>query len=89
MTVAKNNQRNPKLSDREVQVMLLLCSGIPAAQAADDLFLSIKTIHKHRASIGAKTGLHSNVELVHFAIHNGLMTPLPFTYPAGVDVGLR
>ena len=61
------------LSDREFQVMRLIASGKSAKQIAADLGLSVKTIGTYRARILAKMNLHTNAELIHYAVTKQLV----------------
>lgn len=47
------------LSDREREVLELLVDGKTNKQAAGVLFLSVRTVEKHRANIHRKMGTHS------------------------------
>ena len=62
------------LSDREDQIMRLIASGRKTREIANDLSLSIKTINSHRARILYKMGLHSNTDLIRYAIQNQLIS---------------
>lgn len=62
-----------KLSNRELQIMVMIASGKSASQVAKELFLSIKTISTHRANILRKIGLTNNTELIQYALKNGLI----------------
>lgn len=60
------------LSPRERQVLQLLAFGYTNQQAADRLFLSVKTVETHRARILAKLGMRDRVDLIRYAIELGL-----------------
>jgi two-component system, NarL family, invasion response regulator UvrY len=60
------------LTDREFSVLRLIGAGSSPAQAAAQLFLSVKTVNTHRARIMRKLGLKSNAELINYAIRNHL-----------------
>ncbi len=62
-----------KLSNRELQVMVMIASGKSASQVARELFLSVKTIGSHRANILRKLGLTGTTGLIQYAIKNGLI----------------
>lgn len=51
------------LSDRELQVFLLLGSGLGSSRVAQELHLSVKTIETHRQRIKQKLGLTNGAEL--------------------------
>lgn len=61
-----------RLSDRELEIFLLLGSGKSVGEIARGLNLSVKTVSTHRTRILDKTGLRNNAELVHYVIANGL-----------------
>jgi len=62
-----------KLSPRETQVLRLIARGYTNQQAADMLYLSIKTVETYRGRLMAKLGLHNRAELVRCALERGLM----------------
>lgn len=60
------------LSDRELQVFLLLASGKTVGEIADEISLSVNTISTYRARILEKLNLNNNAELTRYALDNGL-----------------
>ena len=56
------------LSDREVEVLLLIGKGHGSPQIGRELHISVKTVEAHRANIKLKLGLQSSSELLQFAI---------------------
>jgi DNA-binding NarL/FixJ family response regulator len=62
-----------KLSDREYQVLRMLGSGFTVSEIAAACGLSVKTVSTYRARLLEKFGMHSNAELMRYAIENGLM----------------
>ena len=56
------------LSDRELQIFELIGNGHSTREIAGLLNLSPKTIESHRAHIKRKLGVHTSVELTHYAI---------------------
>lgn len=56
------------LSEREMQVMFMITSGMEVQDIADRLFLSTKTINGHRYKIFEKLGIKNDVELTHLAM---------------------
>lgn len=71
--------RNPEvpphemLSEREFQVMLMMATGMKLTEIAGALNLSEKTITTYRARILDKLQLHTNAELIHYAIDHKLI----------------
>lgn len=56
-----------RLSDREMEVLQLICKGSSTREIASSLHLSIKTIETHRAHIKEKLGCRDAAELVRFS----------------------
>jgi len=72
----KDGEEKPgheKLSDREYQVMNMIAAGKKVKTIADELCISVKTIHVHRRHILEKLNMSSNAEIIHYAIQNGLL----------------
>lgn len=61
------------LSDREIQVLELIGSGVGSAEIAKRLNLSVKTVESHREHIKTKLGLRRAPELVRYA-YNWVMS---------------
>ena len=61
----------PHLSQREEQVLRLIALGYTNQQAADMLYLSVKTVETYRARVMAKLDLRNRVELVRYALQRG------------------
>ena len=62
-----------EISDREMDVLKLMCKGFTNKQIADELFISIKTVEGHKSKLMLKTETNSAVSLVLFAIKNKLV----------------
>ncbi len=61
--------RVEKLTDRELQVLLLLGTGMSTRKIAAQLNLSIKTVETYREHLKRKLDLPGATELIHFATH--------------------
>jgi DNA-binding NarL/FixJ family response regulator len=61
-----------RLSSREQEVFRMLVGGKSAGQIAELLFLSPKTVEKHRVNIMRKLGCNNLVEMVKYAISIGI-----------------
>lgn len=57
-------------SDRELDVLKLLCQGLTNNQISEKLFLSPKTIESHKTKMIKKTGQHNSAGLIVYAIRN-------------------
>jgi DNA-binding NarL/FixJ family response regulator len=62
-----------RLSDRELQVMLMLASGQTVSEVANELSLSVKTISTNRARLLKKMGMKTNAEVTYYAVKQGLV----------------
>ena len=56
------------LSEREMQVMLMITSGMTVQEIADRLFLSSKTVNGYRYRMFEKLGVKNDVELAYMAM---------------------
>ena len=61
------------LSEREVEVLVAICQGLSTQEIADKLFISKRTVDKHRANILEKSGCKNTASLVVYAIRNGFV----------------
>ncbi len=62
------------LSERELQVLKLICDGYSNNEIAEKLFISAYTVDSHRRNLIAKTGVKNAPNLVMFAVKNGLIS---------------
>ena len=62
-----------ELTKRELEVLELICSGYSNQQISEELFISQRTVERHRSSLLYKTGSKNSVSLVVYAIKNGLV----------------
>lgn len=72
----KNGRRRPvheELSDREYQVFRMIGMGRTVSQIATELDLSVKTVSTYRARILKKMQMHTNAELMRYAIEHKLV----------------
>lgn len=73
-TLARQGTRRVEehLSERELEVLLLVAEGLSNKQIAEHLYLSEGTVKVHVSRIIAKLGLERRTELVRYAIGKGL-----------------
>lgn len=64
-----------QLTEREHEVLVLLARGFTNKEAAERLFVSVRTIEGHRANVFRKLGIGTRAELVQYALDRGLLTP--------------
>jgi DNA-binding NarL/FixJ family response regulator len=63
------------LTPRELEVLKLIAEAYTSKEIADKLFISIKTVDRHRQNILEKLGMRDRVELTRYAIRRGLIQP--------------
>ncbi|MDY0748477.1 response regulator transcription factor [Paucibacter sp. R3-3] len=73
LTAPVTEQAHQKLSDRELQTLVMIASGKRLSDIAEELMLSPKTVSVYRARVLEKLGLANNSELTVYAIRNGLV----------------
>jgi len=66
-------QSNIQISEREQQVLELICKGMSNIEIGKHLGISQKTVDGHRTRLFEKTGALNAPNLVMFAIKNGLI----------------
>lgn len=64
------------LTEREMEVLRLLCKHMTNKEIAEELFISEHTVKYHKANMLAKTGFKKVVDLAFYMISNGLINPL-------------
>lgn len=62
-----------QLSSREREILVAVCQGLSNQEIADTLFISKRTVDKHRANILEKTGCKNTASLVVYAIRHGIV----------------
>ncbi len=80
MNLVKSLKNSPEeltpdspLSDREKEIILLICKGMSTQEIADSLWLSKRTVDSHRANILLKTGCRNTASLVVYSIKEKLV----------------
>jgi DNA-binding NarL/FixJ family response regulator len=69
----RGEERFDVLTPRELEVLKLIAEAYTNKQIADALFISIKTVERHRQNILDKLGMRDRVELTRYAIRRGLI----------------
>ncbi len=64
------------LTEREMEVLRLLCKHMTNKEIAEELFISEHTVKYHKSNMLAKTGFQKSVDLAFYMISNGLINPL-------------
>ena len=64
------------LTQREADMIAMITQGLSNQEIADELFISKRTVDKHRANILEKTGCKNTASLVVYAVRHGLVDVL-------------
>ncbi|MBF0468016.1 MAG: response regulator transcription factor [Desulfamplus sp.] len=62
------------LTKREKDILALIAEGHKNKEIADELFISVKTVDRHRANIMKKLDIHNAASLTSYAIQNNLVS---------------
>ena len=73
LTAPVTEAAHERLSDRELQTLVLIASGKRLSDIAEELSLSPKTVSVYRARVLEKLALTNNAEMTVYAIRNGLV----------------
>lgn len=69
----ENESKSDNLSKREKEILLKICEGLSNQEIAETLFISKRTVDKHRANLLAKTNSKNTASLILFAIRHKLI----------------
>ncbi|GAA5022106.1 response regulator transcription factor [Streptomyces siamensis] len=74
---ARHGEETPDqiLTPREEEVLKLVAEGHSSKEIAELLFISVKTVQRHRANLLHKLRLRDRLELTRYAIRAGLIEP--------------
>lgn len=78
-TAVDDGDKSPfdELSERELQVLLMLLEGQRVTEISNRLFLSPKTISTYRARLHEKLNVKTDIELTRLAIEHGIISGNP------------
>jgi DNA-binding NarL/FixJ family response regulator len=71
---SKTFNENIVLTKREKEVLELICKGYSNQQISDQLFISQRTVERHRSSLLLKTDSKNSISLVVYAIKHKLIS---------------
>nr|WP_320119733.1 response regulator transcription factor [uncultured Marinifilum sp.] len=69
----RKKQDLPSFTERETEVLNLICKGLGNKEIAEQTYLSPKTIEKHKSSLFQKTGTYNSINLVIYAFKHRLI----------------
>lgn len=64
---------NSKLSNREKQILKMIPRGNTSKEIGGELFISWKTVEKHRRNIMKKLNIHNIAGLTRYVFNNNLI----------------
>ncbi|UCG27915.1 MAG: response regulator transcription factor [Bacteroidales bacterium] len=67
------SQKSGELSEREEEVLFHICKGLSNQQIANILYLSKRTVDKHRENLLSKTKAKNTAGLVMYAVKKGIV----------------
>jgi two-component system response regulator NreC len=70
--LAIKQSKKPKLSARELEVLRYVAEGLRSKEIADRLQITVKTVESYRRHLARKLCCSSAVELVRYAVREGL-----------------
>jgi DNA-binding NarL/FixJ family response regulator len=73
-TYADKQRRGKQLTEREIEILQLVCKGWSSRQIAEKLAVSEKTVLNHRHHIFSKTGANNIASLIIWALQNHLIS---------------
>jgi two-component system invasion response regulator UvrY len=75
MSRVTSSNQNPfeELSDREMQIMLMITRGQKVNDIAEQLNVSAKTVNSYRYRMFEKLDISGDVELTHLALRHGMI----------------
>lgn len=71
------------ISEREIEIIILIAEGNSNKEIADKLFLSPHTVNTHRKNIMSKLGVSNATGIVLFAVKEQLISPNKFLFSNG------
>ena len=72
-TKSQHHEKQHILSEREIEILILICKGFSNQEIADQLYISKRTVDKHRSNILEKSESKNTAQLVMYAIKNQLV----------------
>ncbi len=72
--IIKEKKEPMQFTERETEILKLLCQGLTNQELADKLFVSLRTIETTKSRLMQKTNTRNNAELIIWTIKNKLVS---------------
>jgi DNA-binding NarL/FixJ family response regulator len=69
----KEKEELPEFSRRELEVLQSICKGYSNAKIGEELFISDRTVERHKTNLISKTNTANTINLILFAIKHNLV----------------
>jgi DNA-binding NarL/FixJ family response regulator len=73
MVNSKHSTPNVVFTEKEQEILQFMCQGLSAAEIADKVFMSVRTVEKYRSDMLTKTESPNSISLAIYAIKNGIV----------------
>ncbi|MDN7241910.1 response regulator transcription factor [Planococcus sp. N028] len=70
-----NHVLHEDLTEREMEILLLMASGYSNQEIADELFIALKTVKTHVSNLLSKLEVHDRTQAVIYAFQHKLVSP--------------
>lgn len=64
-----------QLTERQAEILMLICEGLSTSRIADKLGISNKTVEFHKGRMCKQLVVRGSIGMVRWAIRNGLIDP--------------
>ena len=65
--------QEPSLTDRQREILKLICDGYTEKEIGEELNISYHTVHVHKNNIMKALDIHSKAELIKYAVKNRII----------------
>ena len=79
----KEKNEIPHFSQRELEVLDLICKGYPNHKIGEKLFISSRTVERHKSNLISKTNMDNTINLILYSIRHKLVKIENNNKPAG------
>lgn len=69
----KRESEDSELTERELEVLKLICQEYTNKEIGDKLYISVRTVDSHRRNLLQKTGARNTAGLVRYAVEHNLL----------------